>query len=107
LLDQVAADVAKIRARGGEVVFIRPPSRDVFREVERKITPRERVWEPIIGAAGAIGVHFEDYPALSDVRTPEWSHISAKDKGRWTRALVGILREVMTKRDLQRPEIGS
>jgi hypothetical protein len=107
MLEQVAGDVAKIRSRGGEVVFIRPPSSDVFREVERKVTPRERVWEPIIGAAGAVGVHFEDYPALSDVRTPEWSHISAEDKGRWTRALVGILREVMTKRDLQRPEIGS
>ena len=58
-------------------------------------------------AAGAVGVHFEDYPALSDVRTPEWSHIATEDKGRWTRALVGILREVMTKRDLQRAEIGS
>jgi hypothetical protein len=80
---------------------------DVFREVERKVTPRERVWEPVVGAAGAVGVHFEDYPALSDVRTPEWSHIAAEDKERWTRALVGILREAMTKRDLHRPEIGS
>ena len=107
LLAQVAGDVAKIRARGGEVVFIRPPSRDAFREAERKITPRERVWEPIVGAAGAVGVHFEDYPALSDVRTPEWSHISAKDKARWTRALIGILRTVMSERGVHRSEVGS
>ena len=81
--------------------------RDAFREAERKITPRERVWEPIVGAAGAVGVHFEDYPALSDVRTPEWSHISAKDKARWTRALIGILRKVMSERGVHRSEVGS
>jgi len=107
LLDQVAADVAKIRAHGGEVVFIRPPSSDVFREAERKITPRERVWQPIVDAAGAVGVHFEDDPALSDVRTPEWSHISAKDKARWTRALIGILQKRMAERGVHRPEIKS
>ena len=107
LLEQVAGNVAKIRARGGEVVFIRPPSSDFFREAERKITPRERVWEPVVGAAGAVGVHFEDYPALSDVRTPEWSHISAKDKARWTRALIGILRKAMSERGVHRSEVGS
>jgi hypothetical protein len=96
MLEQVAADVAKIRARGGEVVFVRPPSSDWFREFERQATPREMVWESIVGAANAVGVHFEDYPELSDVRTPEWSHISSRDKARWTRALVGILRDRMT-----------
>jgi hypothetical protein len=107
LLEQVAADVAKIRERGGEVVFIRPPSSDWFREFERQATPRERVWEPIVGVAGAVGVHSEDYPELSEVRTPEWSHISAQDKARWTRALVGILRDRMIEAGLQRPEMGS
>ncbi len=107
LLEQVAADVAKIRARGGEVVFIRPPSSDWFREFERQATPREMVWESIVGSANAVGVHFEDYPELSDVRTPEWSHLSAEDKGRWTRALVGILKDRMTERGIQRPEMGT
>ena len=107
LLEQVASDVARIRERGGEVVFIRPPSSDWFREFEQQATPRERVWEPIVGTANAVGVHFEDYPELSDVRTPEWSHISAQDKARWTRALVGILRDRMTERGIHRPEIGS
>lgn len=105
LLDQVARDVAKIRARGGEVVFIREPSSDFFREFERRTVPRERVWEPLVAAAGAVGVHFEDYPALSDVQTPDWSHISAKDKARWTRALIGILQKVMTERGIHRSEL--
>jgi hypothetical protein len=106
-LEQIAEDVGTIRARGGEVVFIRPPSSDWFREFERQATPRERVWEPILEAAGAVGVHFEDYPELSDVKTPEWSHISSRDKARWTRALVPILRERMAERGLHRTEIGS
>ena len=106
LLGQVATDVAKIRARGGEVVFIRPPSSDWFREFERNATPRDRVWEPIVAAAGAVGVHSEDYPELRDVRTPEWSHISAQDKAGWTRALVDILRARMTEAGIQRPEMG-
>lgn len=105
LLDQVAGDVAKIRARGGEVVFIRPPSSDFFREFERKAVPRERVWEPVVGAANAVSVHFEDYPALSDVRTPEWSHIAAEDKARWTRSLIGVLKKLMADRGIHRPEM--
>ena len=107
LLANIARDVEAIRARGGEVVFIRPPSSDWFREFERQATPRERVWEPIIGAADAVGVHFEDYPELSDVKTPEWSHISSRDKERWTRSLVGILKQRMAERGINRPEMGT
>jgi len=107
LLEQVAVDVAKIRSRGGEVVFIRPPSSDWFREFELQASPREMVWESIIGVADAVGVHFEDYRVLSDVKTPEWSHISSRDKARWTRALVGILQERMAERGIDRPEMGT
>ena len=71
----------------------------------RRLRKRERVWEPVISAAGAVGVHFEDYPALMDVRTPEWSHISRHDKARWTRALIPILRDAMSAKGLNRPEM--
>ena len=107
LLANVDRDVRKIRARGGEVVFIRPPSSGWFREIERQMTPRERVWEPIVATAGAVGVHFEDYPELADVKTPEWSHISSRDKARWTRALVGVLKQRMAEAGMERPELGS
>ena len=54
-----------------------------------------------------MSVHFEDYPALSDVRTPEWSHIAAEDKARWTRSLIGILQKIMAEHGIQRPEMGT
>ncbi len=107
LLERVAGEVGRIRERGGEVVFIRPPSSDWFRDFEAQAVPRERVWEPIVGVAGTVGVHSEDYEELSDVRTPEWSHISSCDKARWTRALVRIMKQTMAEAGLQRPEMGT
>lgn len=69
------------------------------------MTPRERVWERVLAASDAVGVHFEDYPELADVPTPEWSHISARDKDRLTRAVVRILRERLAERGITRPEL--
>jgi len=105
LLGAVRADVDAIRARGGEVAFVRLPSAGHFREVEAAAFPRESVWEPIMAAARAVAIHFEDYPQLSNVRVPEWSHVSARDKGRLTRALVRILREKFEARGVSRPEL--
>jgi hypothetical protein len=105
LLAQVAADVGRIRERGGEVVFVRLPSSGYFREAEARMTPREQVWESLLAAADAVGVHFEDYPELADIPTPEWSHVSTRDKGGLTRALVRILRERLAERDITRPEL--
>lgn len=106
LLEEVRRDVEAIRARGGDVAFVRMPSDGHFREVEAAAFPRERVWEPIVAAAGAVSVHFEDHPELMDVRLPEWSHISARDKTRFTRDLVRILRGEFRARGTPRPELG-
>ena len=105
LLEQISGDVARIRGRGGEVVFVRLPSSGYFREAEARMTPRERVWENVLAAADAVGVHFEDYPELADIPTPEWSHVSARDKDGLTRALVRILRKRLAERGITRSEL--
>ena len=105
MLEEIKRDVEAIRARGGDVAFVRLPSAGYFREFEAAALPRERVWEPIVAAAGAVSVHFEDYPELMDVRIPEWSHVSARDKGRFTRDLVRILRDNFRARGTLRPEL--
>ena len=101
----IQRDVGAIRERGGEVVFIRLPSCCWFREFEAQALPREAVWEPIVGSVNAIGVHFEDYPELTDVRIPEWSHVSSRDKSEFTRALVGIIRDRLDEAGTPRPEL--
>jgi hypothetical protein len=105
LLQQITGDVERIRDRGGEVVFVRLPSSGFFREAEARMTPREGVWDVVVATADAVGVHFEDYPELADIPTPEWSHVSARDKDRLTRALVRIMRDRLAERGITRPEL--
>ncbi len=106
LMMTVRSDIDAIRARGGEVVFIRLPSSDRFRGVEAAATPRDAFWDRLLRETDAAGVHFEDYPELQNVRIPEWSHISSRDSYRFTRNLVRIIRETLERRGIERPELG-
>ncbi len=80
IIDQTVARtraaVASIRARGGEVVFVRPPDAPQLRVNEEKELPRARGWEALLAAVPAKGVHFDDLPAAQGLTTPEWSHLS-------------------------------
>lgn len=70
------AAVAKIRARGGEVVFVRPPSIDPLRAVEESKLPRAKGWDSLLQAAQLKGVHFEDLPDAQGLVLPEKSHLN-------------------------------
>lgn len=92
-VDQAAAAVAKIRARGGEVAFIRPPSGGLYLEHERHAAPRAKTWNPLLAKTQAFGIHFEDYPEMQGLETPEWSHLSRASAERFTRAYVEVLKK--------------
>jgi len=68
--------VAKIRARGGEVVFVRPPSAAELRPYEEQTVSRAEGWDLLLRRAAVRGVHFDDYPAMQDLVLPEYSHLS-------------------------------
>ncbi len=68
--------VATIRARGGAVVFLRPPSSAELRALEDKRLPRTKGWDPLLLAADVQGVHFDDFPAMQGLDIPEFSHLS-------------------------------
>lgn len=70
------AAVARIRARGGEVVFVRPPSAPRLRALEDKAIPRARGWDRLLPAAQVKGIHADDMPALKGIAIPELSHVS-------------------------------
>jgi len=57
----VKTDVDKIKARGGEVIFIRTPSSGPFWEGEQKAFPKEKYWNKILEVTGCDGFHFTDY----------------------------------------------
>lgn len=106
LLANVRADVAAIRARGGEVVFVRAPSTGPYIEVERVAFPQDGPWSRLLATADAAGVHFLDHPDLQTFDLPEWSHIAAGQTDAFTRALLPHLRAALEARGTPRPEVG-
>jgi hypothetical protein len=68
--------VAAIRSRGGDVIFLRPPSRGPYRKNEARTAPRDRVWGPLLAAVGVQGLHADDDPVASQLFLPEFSHLS-------------------------------
>ena len=88
ILAVVKDAVDKIRARGGEVVFIRTPSSGVMLGVEQHVFPRARCWDPLLAATRCQGLYYTDYGATSHFVCPEWSHLSPQDAVLYTRALI-------------------
>jgi hypothetical protein len=76
MVERTRAAVEKIRARGGEVVFVRPPSAAELWSFEEQTVPRARGWETLLARAEVRGVHFNDYPAMQGLELPEYSHLS-------------------------------
>jgi hypothetical protein len=90
-LKRARAAVDAIRARGGQVVFVRHPSSGPLRELEDRITPRAAFWERLLQETGAPGIYDQDHPALRAFVCPEWSHLSAADSVEYTKRLSAIL----------------
>jgi hypothetical protein len=86
--------VASIRARGGEVVFLRPPSSPEIRALEDQRVTRARGWDALLSAADVRGIHFEDDPAMRGLDLPEYSHLSATCATVYTDAYVRALARV-------------
>jgi hypothetical protein len=88
---QVAVDVQRIRARGGDVVFIRFPASGPVYLSEARGFPRSLAWEPFLAKTQTAGVSFEDHAQLQGYRLPDWSHMAAGDSERFTRALAPLV----------------
>lgn len=83
--------VDKIRARGGDVVFIRTPSSGPMYQGELMGFPREKYWERLLHTTGCKGIYFKDYPAIANFKCPEFSHLSPPDVITYTKELARIL----------------
>jgi len=74
--ERTRAAVAKIRARGGDVVFVRPPSAAPLRPLEDSKLPRALGWDALLRAADVRGVHADDLPAARGLVLPDMSHLT-------------------------------
>ncbi|WP_298536510.1 hypothetical protein [uncultured Algibacter sp.] len=86
-------DLEKFKAKGGNVILLRCPSSDEFREIEKKITPRDTVWDELVAKSGIKTYHFEDYHQFQNLTLPEWSHLKADHADYFTEELIKILKE--------------
>jgi hypothetical protein len=87
---KVAAD--KIKARGGEVIFVRTPSSGPMYQGELMGFPREKYWDRLLKTTGCKGIYFADYPATAHFVCPEFSHLALTDAITYTKELANILR---------------
>ncbi len=97
------AAVAKIRARGGDVIFVRPPSAPRLRALEERGLPRAKGWDSLLAFARVKGVHADQLPAAQGLVIPELSHLSRACASVFTDAYVRAL-ATMTPRIALRPD---
>jgi len=90
-IERTAKAVAKLRARGVQVLFLRSPSDGEYLAYERRVFPRGTTWDALLAASGAPGIEFEDYPELQGYYLPEWSHMTRAEAERFTVALYGVI----------------
>ena len=96
------AAVDKIRARGGEVVFVRPPSAPQLRVNEEAQVPKAKGWDLLLRSTHSVGVHFEDLPAsVQHLTLPEFSHLNRRCATVFTDAYVRRLTELTPRLKLR------
>lgn len=93
-LDPVLEAIDTIQSRGGQVVFLRMPTADRHWDLDEQNYPRADYWDRFAEITNARTVHFQDWPALHELETPDTSHIDQTDRPRFTAAVVDILREL-------------
>ena len=93
ILDRVKIAVDQIKARGGQVIFVRTPSSGAYLMGENMGFPRDKYWERILAVTNCTGIHFADYPAIAHFVCPEFSHLSQSDAIVFTKNFINILQE--------------
>jgi hypothetical protein len=88
MIETTRRHIERIRARGGEVLLVKPPADGKVLDAERQIMPRAVVWDRLVRETRAVGLHWEDYPDMRGLEVPEWSHLTRESATRFTRAYV-------------------
>ncbi len=91
MMRKMAEAVTAIRARGGQVLFVRCPATGPWLDFEAKVAPREKFWDRLLAETDSQGISFEDHPELREgYELPEWSHLRAADRVPFTRNLAKL-----------------
>ncbi|MEO7174082.1 hypothetical protein [Flavobacterium sp.] len=101
IFKKVKDDINKIKARGGEIVFVRTPSSGDYFKGESMGFPRDKFWDRLLKETDCRGIHFMDYPAMNQFECPEFSHLKLSDARLFTKAFFYELSKQKGFTDLQ------
>jgi hypothetical protein len=87
----VIESVKKIKARGGDVVFVVMPVSPLGNEYYELYYPRKEFWDQFAAAVLATCIHFQDYEGLNRFECPDTSHLDASDIDAFTNNLLDVL----------------
>ena len=93
LFYELKTSIDKIRRRGGEVIFIRPPSSGKDLEIENMTNPRHAYWAALLEYTNTQGIHFSDYPETANLVCVDGSHLSPIDAVIYTKQIIRTLQE--------------
>lgn len=91
IFKKVKESINKIKARGGEVVFVRTPSSGDYYKGESIGFPRDKFWDRLLKETDCTGIHFMDYPAMDHFDCPEFSHLKLSDARVFTKSFFNEL----------------
>jgi len=87
----IDAMVQRLRARGGDVVFLRAPSTGKRWIQEEESHPRAANWDRFARLTTALCIHFQDVQGMRALTCPDESHLDYRDSPQFTRALISKL----------------
>jgi hypothetical protein len=90
---QIKNAIDRIRARGGDVVFVRPPSNEQYWAAEKRRFPRQKYWGRLLWVTDSRGIHFSDDSTTSKLHCPEWSHLAPEGAVQYTTSMVEFIRK--------------
>lgn len=93
LFNELMISINKIRNRGGEVIFIRPPSSGEDWKIENIVNPRPLYYDALLTSTKTQGVHFLDYAETANLSCVDGSYLRPQDAVIYTKHLIKILRE--------------
>jgi hypothetical protein len=93
IFTEVKHNLDMIRARGGQVIFIRTPESGPMIKAAAFSHPRNLYWNRLLINTQCEGIHYMDYPETDHFICPEWSHLSSADAITYTKHLAWILQE--------------
>jgi len=88
---EVEEMVEAIRARGGNVIFVRLPSHAMVLEREMRWYPRSDYWDVFVSQTRAATIHYRDDPELALIVPPDGDHLGIHQAKKFTRRLARLL----------------